>query len=744
MRDYALTADVPLGPFEGTAITAYSARGKNAKLHASASCTLLRTSDVVTAQVPLNAAMVHRMCTRCAEWGSWARPTTGLGVFLKSLGGSGLLYQLRSYTAPDDDDEDERWDGAELAAAVELLRPRPEGADDEVEVAPGGRDAREDAERLRDLVFSTWRGAATSLHRAQVTAAGFPWLEQWAEPKLALKRQYLEALRTQAARFVDPDGLLAAAAVVDMNDPELPVDDDAFAVLGKSHEITSGLKELWSKWRVKAASGWDDPRRRSYIAYSLTHRIRSNRKGYEQALVGARALVDSWEEQARAVAGADSGPARLLTLHLPEIRNDSARRGDGGFLDALSPWTIGVLVTCLTDADWGRRTVTLRAPALIADRLTADGGVVAVETHAEGKDRSAAPGTMRRPSCLQPGVFDDTPVFGRHPVTKDHLRALHEALPHADRFYIVFSPSGGVETLPLAVVEARLAQGWQGAVVAGVSDLPVGVIEPWVAEIGPRPSSEGSIWPEPVHDVHDARFGAELGLAAGAQRAAWLPYDDRDRERSLRLLAMARGVPDLRTLDSGHDHDGRARTLPHAVWQGLLSDGQLDLEPFEQPTEDRWTGGSGIPLGVLADVQVYAVNADPRYEGKGHSPLCRHSRERGVAEGDDLLTVSDLVVRDDFDWCGKCGGYAVRRLTDTQLSYYRAAHRLHDIAQQLDRGRDGCDRVDAGVLGDRLSELADWHPIGEESWYTAASRRWRRIVHDLRTKAEEAHCHGTR
>lgn len=165
----------------------------------------------------------------------------------------------------------------------------------------------------------------------------------------------------------------------------------------------------------------------------------------------------------------------------------------------------------------------------------------------------------------------------------------------------------GVETLPHAVLRKRLAQGRQGAIVAGPSDLPAGVIEPWVAEVGPKPESGGSYWPQDVHDAQDARFGEELGLAAGAQKAAWLAYDDRDRERNLRLLAMARGVPDLRTLDGGHDQDGHARTLPRAVWRGLLTDSQLDLEPCEQPNEDRWRGGSGVPLSVLAGVQVVVL-----------------------------------------------------------------------------------------------------------------------------------------
>ncbi|MFI9389568.1 hypothetical protein ACIG53_01685 [Streptomyces bauhiniae] len=70
----------------------------------------------------------------------------------------------------------------------------------------------------------------------------------------------------------------------------------------------------------------------------------------------------------------------------------------------------------------------------------------------------------------------------------------------------------------------------------------------------------------------------------------------------------------------------------------------------------------------MAAVQLYTTNASPLIEGKGHSPLCRHAHERAVVAGDDLLTVADLMERTDFDWCSKGGGYAMRRLSDTQLS----------------------------------------------------------------------------
>ncbi|WP_349449732.1 hypothetical protein [Nonomuraea sp. B19D2] len=78
-------------------------------------------------------------------------------------------------------------------------------------------------------------------------------------------------------------------------------------------------------------------------------------------------------------------------------------------------------------------------------------------------------------------------------------------------------------------------------------------------------------------------------------------------------------------------------------------------------------------------MQIYTSNSDPDY-GKEHAASCRHVRDGGVAlhPNDDLITVADLVDG-HFDWCSKCGGYAVRRLTDAQLVHYRAAHKLQYI-----------------------------------------------------------------
>ncbi|GAA1294140.1 hypothetical protein GCM10009634_48090 [Saccharothrix xinjiangensis] len=126
------------------------------------------------------------------------------------------------------------------------------------------------------------------------------------------------------------------------------------------------------------------------------------------------------------------------------------------------------------------------------------------------------------------------------------------------------------------------------------------------------------------------------------------------------------------------------------MWRALLSPHQLDLTPFRSLQEQgtRRRSALGLPLAVLAHVQLYTTNYRPEYYGKGHSPYCSHARRQDSLDmGYDLLSVAELLVLEQPDWCGKCGGYAVRRLDDVQLRYYRSAHRLLEISEQLDRRR---------------------------------------------------------
>ncbi|MEU9404118.1 hypothetical protein AB0E08_00180 [Streptomyces sp. NPDC048281] len=728
-------ADVPLGPFEGLLVTVYSARSKGANLHVSRRCGQLRTSEVRTSDVPLETAMLRRLCSRCAAWGPWGRPGTGLGMFLGALGGTGLLYQLQSYTEPD---EDERWTDREARDAAELLRAEQDLDPDDEEEAEGGisrREAHEDAEALRGLIFAHWRGAGRSLHRAQAGLAHFPWLEEWAKPSLTVKARYLETLRAQAARFVDPEELVVAAAATALPTPELPHADPAFAVLGGNSRVSRALVDLWHRWQSAAGRPWEGPGTRGYLSYEIVRGIRSNRKGYDEARAEAGRLIASWEEQAQAAATpADRAPRCRLTAQMQEASEAMPLHGVRDFLDGLDTWTLGVLLTWTVDADWGSGVLTLEVPDLVAERLLSPVSSLPCSPAAAAPDlpeRDRGPG--RRPGIVRPGVFDDTPVCDRRPVTVDHLRALRTLGPGADELYVVFSVSGGAEVLPLGTIEKRLAKGWLGVLIAGARDLPASVLGPQELERSPEPEAGEAQLSGRGQGVHDPNFGEGLGLDEGTRRTLRQTYATEDRDLNLRLLALARGAHDLRSLDAG-----RSGWLPVAVWHGLLTEDRLSLAPFRQPGSDRWRSGSGLPLGPLAAVQLYTTNASSLIEGKGHSPLCRHAHERAVVAGDDLLTVADLMARTDFDWCSKCGGYALRRLSDTQLSYYRAAHQLHYIKRRLDR-EDGNADTETSTVSARLDELAAWQPDDEAEWCGSDSWQWQDAIRELTRRVARSH-----
>lgn len=183
----ALRDDIPFGPFEGSPIHGYTTGGRNARLHASRTCSPLKGSNVVAVTMPLEAATVRRMCDSCAEWGPWARPTTAVGVFLGALSGMGLLYELERCTPGYFDDDLE---GTNVARAVELLAAGDWPDDEDL------WDEYEQARKLRDeLLLPSWRDSAESLSAAHETINHYPWLAEWARPQLRVNADYTETLR---------------------------------------------------------------------------------------------------------------------------------------------------------------------------------------------------------------------------------------------------------------------------------------------------------------------------------------------------------------------------------------------------------------------------------------------------------------------------------------------------------------------------------------------------------------------
>ncbi|MBW5259289.1 hypothetical protein [Streptomyces poriferorum] len=723
-----LTPEVPLGPFEGTEITVWSAQGKQARLHVSASCSYLRSAGVARRKVALDATVVGRLCPRCAEFGAWARRGTGLGIFLEALSGLGLLYQLDNYGAADEDAYSD--DDVNQAATVLNRTPGSGQNDTEDQDEDDAWEALREAQAVREQVFDEWRRAASSLHRVHQILSLFPWLEPWAAPRVQLKRDRLNALLGQASRLVTTDVLILSAAVSAMDDPALPEDDPAFTPLGSPAEVARQLRSLWHRWQHKVTDGWDHPSQQTYLAHNLTDGMSSRRKGRDEMLARAGVLLAGW--QAEAEKGTASGQAeRDVIARLPHP--DAAGRGYGDSpLSRLTEWELGVLASYAVETHWEQFTVALRVPEPVAARLLSR-NESALSCIAQDAAVAAAPELPpEEEQPLGPGVFDDTPVSDRRPVTAAHLRAQRLASRDPDQLYLVFSMTAGPEVIALTVLERRCAAGWEGVIIAGADDLPGTLVEAQrdAASADGAPDGE-SVWLPRVHNSRNPDFGRSLSTGEGERLLARLCKGRQDVNRALRSLALARGVRDLRELDGRYEDEGR-RLGPFTrdVWHGLLAMEQLDLEPFE-PASDTGSG-SDLPLGVLAPVQVYTTDAAGQYQGRAHSPACRHLRDLEVASDDDLVTIEQLLQNTRFDPCSKCGGYAIRRLSETQVSYYRAAHRLHNLTQTV--GRTTVRRQDSSSLLTELDELEDLQST--DAWFNSdgtGARRWRRTVSQLRS-----------
>lgn len=736
-----LSPQVPLGPFTDAPVTVWSAPGKAAKLHASEHCSRLRSDRVTVAQLPLGA-VVQRMCPHCAAYGRWARAGTGLGLFLDALTGTGLLYELDRYAGPD---EDTRTDDEVLRTAAVLDRvPRSDqgGLDDE----EGEEDEEEDdwrevqdARSERTLAFEQWRSAVASLHRAGRLLAPFPWLRPWAQVLLQHKASHAALLQRQAAQLVSRDALLVAACVA-VDVPDLPVQDPALAVLGAPAVVAQGLTSLWRRWSRRSVTSWEHPREHSYLVQYLTEGMGGRRKGRDGALACASLLVDAWTQAAQEGAAGVWGE-RTVLARLPEPRPERPSQRAETFLQHVSEWELGVLASWGVDADWERLTLTLRVPEPVAARLLSPGSALSCSP----ADQGGTPEPAAAPELLvEPRVFDDGPIAERRPVTAGHLRALRALAPNADQLYLVVSATSGPEVMPLSTLEKRVRTGGRYVIVAAAGDLPDEVLPPPGEPAGEADLAEnGSVWPPRVHDPQHPDFGRSLGTAEGERVVARLSRSSlghKDSGFALRSLALARAVADLRALEGRYDENSNRRgPFPRDVWHGLLAMEQLDLEPFMPVNADQYNDGSGLPLGVLARVQVYTTDAGGQFQGRAHSPGCAHQRyDRGLTSEYDLVTVEELLHTERFDPCSKCGGYAIRRLSEAQVAYYRAAHQLHATASSIRWAVMHRDTTrDDAKLAAEAKERSDTKPADE--WFSTPSqaRQWRRIVADLHQQTQQ-------
>jgi len=327
-------------------------------------------------------------------------------------------------------------------------------------------------------------------------------------------------------------------------------------------------------------------------------------------------------------------------------------------------------------------------------------------------------------------------------VTLAEVRALRGVLDERRQLFVACSANGGVEVLPLEQIEKRCENGWSGILLAEAGDLPSALIEPALTQLGETSAGDSGDTRERYVHPREKEFGEHLGADAGMSvlHGQLGGRDDGRLERDLRVLALARGMSDLRQLDG--EYDSRS-LVPWAVWRALVTDAHINLQPFratdsEEPGEDAL----GLPIGPLANVQIYTTNADPGVEGKGHSPFCRHARGNyeGITRGYDLVTVADLLRGPEPDWCSQCGGYALRRLNSTEVEYYRVAHILLDTEQELTQElyTRGGRRIDLAAMRAGLSDASQWLRGGSYPGPLRAGDAWRvqDAIRNLQEKAE--------
>ncbi|MFD0204420.1 MULTISPECIES: hypothetical protein [Saccharothrix] len=128
------------------------------------------------------------------------------------------------------------------------------------------------------------------------TLARYPWLAEWARPRVDLKVEYAGELRREFAGMIVPRNLVDAAAVAHLPKPDLPVDRGEFSVLG---DVRRALDELWRRWQHSASTGWTRLESHTHPVHSVLAAAMGNRRrGRPEADKALRDLVRGWSAAA--------------------------------------------------------------------------------------------------------------------------------------------------------------------------------------------------------------------------------------------------------------------------------------------------------------------------------------------------------------------------------------------------------------------------------------------------------------
>jgi hypothetical protein len=290
---------------------------------------------------------------------------------------------------------------------------------------------------------------------------------------------------------------------------------------------------------------------------------------------------------------------------------------------------------------------------------------------------------------------------------------------------VVFSMDSGVETVALGDVKKRVADGQHLVMLALLNDVPPGFLRTWAKSQPPAKAVTGYDG-RPEHPVRKLRQaeGAELnrviaeGLLAKDEARSFSPA-------TVRMIAVARGSADLRYLPAvpGEYTDCIDWNVVNAAVLTELAVGMFaPAEPVDREERDwHWDGVAGLPLGPLADLQVYGSNLDGRWQGVSHAIGCQHRRRRlddRYTSDDQMMPLARYVLLGGEGRCRKCGGRSVRQPTTLQLAYYNDMDVLGQALQAISiAGRTGLNAIPGGLKDeDKRAEVTETLARIEQTW----------------------------
>jgi hypothetical protein len=725
-------AEIPLGPFEGHPVRGFTTRTGKRTFHLQNSCGRLRRSSPIAVTEMLSGPLLERTCDGCFTYPDLAPRGSALYEFARAAFSRHFEYNLSRFVTEEVDAELTESANVDQEAAAGMITASL--VDGEAEHKDED-DPTYEAGEFRDRLIKLWKENFDSLADSHEVLGRYQWLQSWAAERIAAKERGLGVTAKKLRELLSPFALFAnAVASPDLHEDDLRglSADARFAGLGKPDQQKRFLESVRRTWAYSLEYRLPINESSRFSAWwQFEDHFGKNRKGRAKAEQAVEECVNRWDERLpELVNAADPSSVAWLTIRIPVATEEH-----GQTKEHVTVWELAVAANYGVAYHWPSRTVLIQVPALIGDRLLRahrdlePSAVPASDSEDPSNILETWMASRHRPTPIGPlpGLLDDGPLAERRALTSGDVEAL-KLICEPEELFLTMSTSG-IEPLNLETLAGRCMQGWTGVIVMRMSAPPKSVTAPHL-EADPAKK-------EPESGGTYSRYSLEADEAAEEFAAALREdrFTNHDPAKSLAAYAIGRTLPDLRVLGTEDQHGPAS----WRVWHALLANEPLDLDPFRKLQRDGRIV-LALPVGILNTVQVYTA----RYGGrKHHGVSCQHigGRRVGLARDAELLTFPELLAADQYEWCHRCGGYSVRRMTTDQYDYYEAARAIYECAEDIYRINSSL-RAGRSVTGSLDPIIADLKELtssqitseslstGEWTW------EWDRILRDLIRQAD--------